>query len=228
MKKHNTTRCVWIILLLSLLLTRCFLSPEEEEEVLVWTTAFIDNFDRANNTDISPFSLQVYGDGSADIFNEQLRYGGNICWAIRHDAGVPGDTIRVSATCTVQSGAPYFGISAKSRNLGSEWQNQELYAFWISADSIGLYEITQQSPTCLVRNINPCNIGNPVVMTLVVMNKNLKGYIEDTVTGVKDSVVGVASFHSSGTIAGFNGSSAATDTVLIDNFKIETGSMIKR
>jgi hypothetical protein len=215
------------VFLLFLLVAQCFKVPEEE--VLTWTTVFSDNFDRANSADISPFSIQVYGNGEADIYEGSLRYGGDAFWAIRA-TGVPGDTIRVSAKCTIVSGQPWFGISAKSRDLGSEWRYQELYGFWVDADSMGIYEIETgtESPAFIAKKASPREPINPYIITLVVIGQEIKGYFEDTVTGIKDSIFATASFQAIGTIASLNGTNGETDTVLIDNFKIETGKMSLR
>lgn len=218
------------MLLFSLMFLQCFNigSEDPQNKILTWTTVFSDDFNRINSDDISPFSFQVYGgSGEADIYEGTLRYGGATFWAIR-TASFPGDTIKISATCTIVSGDPWFGISAKSQDLGNNWQNQELYGFWVNADSMGIYEIETQTPSFIARKANPTGLTNPYTLTLIVMGKEIKGYFEDTVSGAKDSIFATASFKSFGTIVSFNGTSAEIDTVLIDNFKIETGSMTLR
>lgn len=223
--KNNNVLKLLVLFLFSLLIMQCFLIPEEPEEILTWTTVFSDDFNRANSDDISPLSIQVgYGDGDADIYECSLRYGGATFWAIR-TIPYPADTIRVSATCTIVSGSPWFGISAKSRDLGNDFRNQELYGFWLNADSMGIYEIQTESPSCIASKANPTDLSNPYKITLVVMNRDIKGYFEDTVTGTKDSIFATASFQSQGSIVSFNGTNAISDTVLIDDFKIETGGM---
>ena len=224
MKNNNVLKLI-VLFLFSILIVQCFLIPEEPEEVLTWTTVFSDDFDRANSEDISPLSLQVgAGYGTADIYESSLRYGGAMFWAIR-TIDYPADTIRVSATCAIVSGNPFFGLSAKSRDLGNDFRNQELYGFWLNADSMGIYEIQTESPSCIASKANPTDLSNPYKITLVVINRDIKGYFEDTVTGTRDSIFATASFQSQGSIVSFNGTNAETDTVLIDNFKIETGSM---
>lgn len=216
----------FIVAIFSFLILQCFLIPDgPEEKVLTWTSVFSDNFDRSNSDDISPFTFQVYGGGQADIFEGALRYGGDMFWAIR-TVGYEGDTIRVSANCTVVSGQPWFGLSAKSRDLGNNWRNQELYGFWVDADSMGIYEIETESPLLIAAKATPVDVTSPYVITLVVMGKDITGYIEDSVSGIKDSICAEASFQSMGTIVSINGTSAVTDTVLIDNINIETGTML--
>lgn len=130
----------------------------------------------------------------------------------------------VSVFSLAETAGDYRSKTSGNWTSTSTWQTYS-GSEWIDADSMGIYEIRTDSPSYIAKKANPAGLDDPYILTLVVQGRQIKGYFENTVSGAEDSVSATASFQALGTIASINGTSAVTDTVLIDDFTIETGSM---
>ena len=194
---------------------------------ITWNTVFSDNFQRADGPNIGNYSVQVGcdGNGVASISNVQLKFAGSGCWAIRDSSEVAADTVRVSVAYTIVAGNPGFGIAAKSKNLGNNWVNQEFYLFAADFQGIKIYRCQGTTPVVLISKSYNIQTSHTYKLQLMTINKDLTGYIQDLAGGPKDSL-NVTDNGSllKGTIVSFNGyDNAITDTLLLDDFKIETG-----
>lgn len=195
-------------------------------DVKTWQTIFFDDFNRADGDLGSDYSVQIYGDGSASIENNQLKMEGDQFWAIRYNTEVLDQVIRVSVTVLARPESLHaaVSVSGKTRNLGNDWQQQELYsgALAFDTDSIYIAEMRGSTYTIVADQTFSTQFNRSYRLELTINNTEITLKVTDLQTGSEQSLtytdIGTPL---NGPIVSLNGRQETDEVVYFDDFRIE-------
>jgi len=191
-----------------------------------WETAYFDDFNRANGPIGPNYNVQLGcadPKGGADIFNNQLRFRGQQCWAIRYVQGIAGNSVRVSIKFTVVDSSNYnFALDVFSKDLGNNYMQQEGYFGGISMTELSIhkmmgiaYDKITFAPFQLKighsYKLEFTATGNILSLNIVDHNDSSSGTIDFTDTGAVPS----------GNVVSINGFNQIEDVNLFDDYKVE-------
>ncbi len=191
-----------------------------------WETAFFDDFNRANGPIGTNYDAQLgclNPQGGADIFNNQLRFRGQQCWAIRYTQGVAGNAIRVSIKFTVVDSSNYnFALDVFSKDLGNNYMSQEGYFGGVSMTGLGIFKMMGIDYEEIANMPYQLVIGHSYKLEFTAVNNELTLKIED----LGQTNTATLEFLDSGTVpsghvVSINGFNSVVDVNLFDDYRVE-------
>ena len=218
-----------VIAFFILVVTSLFWNCEDEtgDKNNEWETIFFDDFNRVDGDLGNNYSVQIYGNGSATIVDNQIKMEDGLYYAIRYETKVPDNKVKFSLKCTTDSepSTDYaFGISVRTKNLANDWMEQELYmgAVWMDSDSISISKIVGTgAPGALVEKNFNSQPNKSYLLELTYDNGNLKFDVTDLSSNITESMSVTDPSPLTGDIISINGMQADGDVVYFDDFKIE-------
>ncbi len=214
-----------VVLTIMILLWNC--KDETDDKNNEWETIFFDDFNREDGGLGKNYSVQIYGNGTATISDNQLKIEDGKFYAVRYETKVPDNKVKFSLKCTTddQPSTEYaFGISVRTKNLANEWMEQEVYmgAIWMYSDSISISKLVGTGiPISLVEKKYDSQPNKSYLLELTYDSGDLKLVITDLSTNKTETLNVTDPSPLSGDIISINGMQADGDVIYFDDFKIE-------
>lgn len=210
-----------VLFMILILFSQC---KKEENNTCNWTTVFFDDFQRANGTIGTNYSVQVSsgGNGQAEIHNGKLRFYGSGFWAIRYSIPINSDRLKISVKYTPVYGSASCGVAGKGMDLGGNFSSQEFYGGFANAGGFGIYRCQGTTPVQLISGSLGFTLNHTYLIELIIDNKDLLMNMKDLSSSESSSVSITDSENMlTGDLVSMNGANSLTDTLEFDDFKIE-------